>query len=68
MRRLLSGVAIGLVTGVILTLVAVEVSGGWYTYRLLGEQECAGPRGLGTSTIAPGQPNPCLVRTSRFMP
>lgn len=68
MRRSLAAFTVGVILGAVLLFLVIEASGGWYTYRILSEQECAGPRGLGTSTVAPSQPNPCLIRTSRFMP
>lgn len=66
MRRTLTALVLGIALGIALTVVTVEVAGGWYTYRILGKDVCAAPVSLGTSSIAPGQPNPCLVRTPRF--
>lgn len=66
MRSKLVAGAVGFLLGIVVVLTVVEVSGGWYTYHILSKDICGAPVGLGTSSIAPNQPNPCLVRTPRF--
>ena len=66
MRRTVLALLLGIVIGVAGTFVAVEISGGWWQYDLLPERECHQGMALGTSHVAPSQPNPCLLRHPRF--
>src|SRR5215212_9553118 len=42
--RTLAALAAGVILGVVLTLAVAELTGGWYTYRLLADYECREPR------------------------
>lgn len=68
MRRTTTALLLGTLLGIVLTWGAVSITGGLYSYTLLSPAECRSPGGtdLGSSDIAPGQPNPCLLRTPRF--
>lgn len=68
MRRTLLALVAGLVLGVALTFVAVEIAGGWWEYAILPESRCR-PTGGGTVSIeepVPHASNPCAVRYPRW--
>lgn len=67
MQRIMLALVLGVVLGVAGTVAAVEISGGWWEYRILDDALCHQSRSLGTSHVAPNQPNPCLIRSPRFM-
>lgn len=56
--------AFGLIVGVLLLFVGVQVAGGWYTYVTLTRAECESmPR---QTEVVPHQPNPCHFRYPRW--
>lgn len=69
MRTLLALVA-GIALGILVTLAAVELSGGWWVYELRPTAICQPSggvtRNLGSAHVAPNQPNPCLFREPRW--
>jgi hypothetical protein len=57
---------IGMIMGIALALAIVQISGGWYVYSIRGETACNRPQEMGTTHIAPNQPNPCLFQSQRW--
>lgn len=61
---------LGVLVGSGLLWAGVEISGGWYTYAIWDRARCynedARRASIGATTVAPGQPHPCLFRTPRF--
>lgn len=54
----------GLVLGIVLTFSGVNLTGGWYTYFTIPEDECRYTRVA--AEVTPGQPNPCNYRRPRW--
>jgi hypothetical protein len=58
----------GIMLGVAVTVVVVEISGGWYTYEIRPSYRCTIESGaseyLGVSEPVAGFP--CVLRTPRF--
>jgi hypothetical protein len=55
---------------VLVAALYVEMSGGWYTYRVLPTSACErfqrGILDIWPEEPVPNQPNPCLLRSRRF--
>lgn len=65
MRKNLALAILGVVLGVLGTLAAVEISGGWYTYFTLPAGQCQ-RADVGGAQVVPNQPNPCHFREPRW--
>lgn len=68
--RTLAVLVIGIALGCALTFATVQISGGWYTYRIIPIKECQDAAGYGLGTlrdeVVPHQPNPCHFRRPRW--
>lgn len=65
-RTTLLALLLGIMLGVAGTFGAVELAGGWWTYQLMNNEFCNRSMQLGTTHVAPNQPNPCLFRSPRW--
>jgi hypothetical protein len=64
MRRTLTIFSTGILMGVLLTLLYVELQGGWYEYFTLPADRCQVAQTH--AEVVPNQPNPCHFRYRRW--